>query len=62
MHVGHVHYTCISAASCPIQISTCHTPRAPKDVLLQESLVEIGKVELNDGVLEQISWIDAASC
>ena len=29
----------------------CHTP-LPKDVLLQESLVEIGKVELNDGVLE----------
>lgn len=33
----------------------CHTPLAlPKDVLLQESLVEIGKVELNDGVLEQM--------
>ena len=41
--------------SCPGIHIACVTltPEAlPKDVLLQESLVEIRKVELNDGVLE----------
>ena len=45
MHV----YKC----SCPgIHIARVTPQALPKDVLLQESLVEIRKVELNDGVLE----------